>query len=416
MFLQLNPLTFLKSESSYISTTRLKFMNSSIVERRLAAIIAMDVVGYSRLMGIDEVGTVTALKSHREELINIAVKASGGRVVKTTGDGLLLEFASIVDAIGCAVTIQRGMLSRNTNIPEAEQIVFRIGVNIGDIIIDGDDILGDGVNVAARLEALCEPGGVYISRAANEQVRDKLRLSFADLGEHTVKNIARAIGVFGLAARDIASLPEPGINQSQSDPPKVAETASAEPEQARVRLSGSVLAAGLAAAAVVVAAGGWWVVRDRSVLAGAPSPASVESRLIVALEKHRPDLSAKDRINQVSTYTASQWHRAFAAPRNAAGVWYTSIWPAREIAEEKVLEKCVQFFNEPCALMAADDTVAAPGVDGMWPIRDAPRVRYAGAFNPERIPALRQEALLRPSQRTESHSHPSLGTNLRLNV
>src|ERR1700710_1358922 len=108
------------------------------------------------------------------------------------------------------------MLSRNADIPAGEQIAFRIGVNIGDIIIDGDDILGDGVNVAARLEALCEPGGVYISRAANEQVRDKLRLSFADLGEHTVKNIARAIGVFGLAAKDIAALPELSIHSSHA--------------------------------------------------------------------------------------------------------------------------------------------------------------------------------------------------------
>jgi len=192
-------------------------MNLSTVERRLAAIIAMDVVGYSRLMTVDEIGTLTALKAHRSQLIDPTVKTGGGRVVKTTGDGLLLEFSSIVDAIGCAVAIQRGMLVRNAQVPEGEQIVFRIGVNIGDIIIDGDDILGDGVNVAARLEALCEPGGVYISRAANEQVRDKLRLSFSDLGEHTVKNIARAIGVFGLAARDIAALPPPQIHEAHPE-------------------------------------------------------------------------------------------------------------------------------------------------------------------------------------------------------
>ena len=119
---------------------------------------------------------------------------------------MLVEFASVVDAVACAVNMQREMLARNAAVPEERQIVFRIGINVGDIIIDGDDIFGDGVNIAARLEALCEPGGVCISRAANEQIRDKLSLAFADLGEQAVKNIAHAIGVYGLAARDIRAL------------------------------------------------------------------------------------------------------------------------------------------------------------------------------------------------------------------
>ena len=149
-------------------------------------------------MGADEVGTLNALKEHRRERIDPAIARHNGRIVKTTGDGLLVEFASVVDAVGCAVAIQRAMLAFNAGIHTDRQIVLRIGINVGDIIIDGDDIFGDGVNVAARLEALCEPGGVCISRYANEQVRDKLSLAFADLGEQTVKNIARAVGVFGL--------------------------------------------------------------------------------------------------------------------------------------------------------------------------------------------------------------------------
>src|SRR5207248_2616234 len=124
-------------------------MATSTVERRLAAIIAMDVVAYIRLMGVDEVGTLNALKAHRAQLIDPVVAAHRGRLVKTTGDGLLLEFASVLDAIGCAVAVQRGMLSRNANVPEDKRIILRIGVNIGDIIIDGGDIFGDGVNVAA---------------------------------------------------------------------------------------------------------------------------------------------------------------------------------------------------------------------------------------------------------------------------
>jgi class 3 adenylate cyclase/pimeloyl-ACP methyl ester carboxylesterase len=184
------------------------------VQRRLAAILAADVAGYSRLMGGDEAGTLRALKTHRRELIDPTISGHHGRIVKTTGDGMLVEFHSIVDAVACAVAVQRGMIGRNASVPEDRRIVFRVGINVGDILIDGDDIFGDGVNVAARLEALCEPGGVCISRAANEQIRDKLSLAFADLGERAIKNIAHSIGVFGLAASDIALLPEEVLPQT----------------------------------------------------------------------------------------------------------------------------------------------------------------------------------------------------------
>jgi class 3 adenylate cyclase/pimeloyl-ACP methyl ester carboxylesterase len=182
-------------------------MSKVDVERRLVAILAADVAGFSRMMGQDEVGTLRALQAHRRELVDPTITRHHGRIVKTTGDGLLVEFASIVAAVACAVSIQRGMIDRNATLSEDKSIVFRIGLNIGDIIIDGDDIFGDGVNVASRLEALCEPGGLCISRGVNEQIRDKLSLAFADLGEQKVKNIARSIGVFGLAAAEIALLP-----------------------------------------------------------------------------------------------------------------------------------------------------------------------------------------------------------------
>jgi class 3 adenylate cyclase/pimeloyl-ACP methyl ester carboxylesterase len=210
-------LTWLESASRVI-------MESKSVQRRLAAILAADVVGYSRLMSVDEMGTLTALKAHRRELIDPAIAAHRGRIVKTTGDGALVEFASVVDAVGCAVTMQRGIFSRNAGVAEDKQIVFRMGINVGDIIIDGDDIFGDGVNIAARLEAICEPGGVCISRAANDQIRDKLSLSFADLGEQTVKNIARAVGVFGLASKDIEALPEPELPPLAAEPAKLQRT------------------------------------------------------------------------------------------------------------------------------------------------------------------------------------------------
>jgi class 3 adenylate cyclase len=187
------------------------------MQRRLAAILAADVAGYSRLMGADEMGTHKALKSHRRELIDSGIAEHRGRIVKTTGDGMLVEFASVVDAVACAVSIQRSMVGRNADIPADKRIVFRIGINVGDIIIDGDDIFGDGVNIAARLETLCEPGGVCISRTANDEIRDKLSMAFADLGEQAVKNISRAVGVFGLTADDIAALPDSVAAASADD-------------------------------------------------------------------------------------------------------------------------------------------------------------------------------------------------------
>ena len=165
------------------------------VDRRLAAIFAGDVVGYSRLMGTDEEGTLRQLKTHRKELVDPKITEHRGRIVKTTGDGILVEFVSVVDAVRCAVDIQRGMHERNSDIPAEKRIQFRIGINVGDIIIDGDDIYGDGVNVAARLEALAEPGGILVSRVVHDQVQDKLGFEFDDMGEQAVKNIARPVGV-----------------------------------------------------------------------------------------------------------------------------------------------------------------------------------------------------------------------------
>ena len=149
------------------------------VQRRLAAILAADVAGYSRLMGADEEGTLERLKAHRRELIDPKIKEHNGRVVKTTGDGLLVEFPSVVDAVHCAVEVQRAMVERNAGVPDDTRITFRIGVNLGDVIIDGDDIYDDGVNIAARLESLAEPGGICVSRVVRDQIRDKLPYPFA---------------------------------------------------------------------------------------------------------------------------------------------------------------------------------------------------------------------------------------------
>jgi len=164
--------------------------------RRLAAIVSADAVEYSRLMGLDESGTLAGLKIHRRELIDPKISEYGGRIVKTTGDGLLLEFPSVVDAVRCAVDVQRGMAERNAGVSPEQRIDFRIGINVGDIIIDGDDIFGDGVNVAARLQMLAEPGGICVSRVVRDQVLDKLSFAFEDLGAQAVKNITRLVEAY----------------------------------------------------------------------------------------------------------------------------------------------------------------------------------------------------------------------------
>jgi len=177
--------------------------------RRLAAIFAADVAGYSRLMGADEEGTHERLKAHLSELIDPKIGEHRGRTVKNTGDGMLAEFPSVVDAVRCAVEVQRGMGDREPEVPEERRIRFRIGVNLGDVIVEPEDIFGDGVNVAARLEALAEPGGICISRVVRYQIRDKLPYSFEDMGEQSFKNIARPVRVYRLrdAAAEIVAAP-----------------------------------------------------------------------------------------------------------------------------------------------------------------------------------------------------------------
>jgi adenylate cyclase len=183
--------------------------------RRLAAILAADVAGYSRLMGADEEGTHERLKAQLQELVDPKIKEHRGRTVKNTGDGFLAEFASVVDAVRCAVEVQRGMIDRESEVPDYQRIRFRMGINLGDVIAEEHDIFGDGVNVAARLEALAEPGGICVSRVVRDQVRDRLDYAFEDLGEQQVKNIARPVHVYRIplaeAARTNTPLPLPDM-------------------------------------------------------------------------------------------------------------------------------------------------------------------------------------------------------------
>src|SRR5215471_6422254 len=208
------------------------------VDRRLAAILAADVVGYSRLMEADEAGTARMLRDHRAAADPL-VAEHGGRIVKTTGDGVLVEFSSVIGAVRCAVALQKLMAERNAGVSVERRMDWRIGVHLGDILIDGDDILGDGVNLAARLEGVAEPGGICISSSAYEQVRGKVAVEFADLGEQRLKNIDRPVRVYvakskdlGIVAPALRSVPEP---LPLPDKPSIAvlpfQNMSGDPEQ-----------------------------------------------------------------------------------------------------------------------------------------------------------------------------------------
>jgi len=203
------------------------------VERRLAAILAADVAGYSRLMGADEEDTLARLKAHRRELIDPKIGEHRGRIVKTTGDGILIEFPSVVEAISCAVAVQREMAERNAGTSQHRRIAFRIGVNLGDIIVEDGDIHGDGVNIAARLEGIAEPGGICISEDAFRQVRGKVDAEFDDLGEHSLKNITRPLRVFCVRPASAADRPVTGL--PLPDKPSLAvlpfQNLSGDPEQ-----------------------------------------------------------------------------------------------------------------------------------------------------------------------------------------
>jgi adenylate cyclase len=321
-------------------------MASERIERKLAAIVAADVAGYSRLMAADEEGTLVRLKAHRKALIDPKIAEHGGRIIKTTGDGMLVEFASVVDAVRSVVEIQRGMLKRNADIPVDKRIDFRVGINVGDVIVDGDDIFGDGVNVAARLEGLAEPGGILAAGVVRDQVRDKLSFSFDDLGEREVKNIPRLVRVYRVKLND-------------DGPPPLAKS------PARIGVGRTRIAwIGAAALLIFVAAGG----AALYFTGGSKSPAtaaltSAASPPLAQLAKPLPHLSIvvlpftnlsndpaqdyfADGVTENLTTELSRIRNSFVIARNTAFTYKGKSIDAKTIGKELgvryVLEGSVQ--------------------------------------------------------------------------
>jgi adenylate cyclase len=241
--------------------------------RKLAAILAADVVGYSRLMGQDEAGTARAVRERRDAAAPI-VRGFGGRLVKTTGDGVLLEFPSVVAAVECAILIQKMVAESNPVLPEAKRLVYRMGVNLGDVLIEGDDILGDGVNVAARLEGICEPGGVCVSGSAYEHVQGRVAADFADLGEQTLKNIAKSVRAYALSPEAIAA--------AKVEPRETTTPKPAKPSAAKAR-SALPLAAALAALLIVIAGGAWYFLAANRPAGVATKAPAVAARLSIVV-------------------------------------------------------------------------------------------------------------------------------------
>ena len=293
------------------------------IERKLVSVVVADVVGFSRLSELDEEGTHARLNALQRDLIKPKISEHRGRIIKNTGDGALLEFASVVDAVRCAVEIQREMIDRNADFPEDRRIVFRFGINLGDVIVEPDDIHGDGVNVAARLEGLAEPGGVCISGTAHDQVRDRLPYVFTEKGEQTVKNIARPVRVYSLGANAIAALP--------ASPP------SADNQQSSGKyLSHRWLAVAGMAAVLVVAAGLWLGFKP----AKEPSPAGSAPRLsmVVLPFTNLSGAPAQDFVADVITEelttALSRIRGAFVIARSTAFTYKGKPLDVKQIGKE----------------------------------------------------------------------------------
>jgi adenylate cyclase len=324
-------------------------------ERQLAAVVAADIAGYSRLMGADEEGTLAQLKACRRELIDPGIARHRGRIVKTTGDGLLIEFSSPVEAVRWAVAMQQGMIERNAEVADQRRILFRVGINLGDVIVDDKDLYGDAVNIAARLENLADPGGICISRTVREQIRDRLALPFEDGGEHSVKNIARPIRVYALSADAIAALPK--------------AEAPAAPRPAGRRYARRAIAAVAVVGVLIIAGGLWWLWPSPKASSATATAPALEKAAVSAVPRmsivvlpftnlsNDPDQQYfADGVTEDLTTDLSRIADSFVISRNTAFTYKDKPVNAKQIGRELgvryVLEGSVQRSAEQVRINA----------------------------------------------------------------
>lgn len=384
------------------------------MKRKIAAILAADVVGYSRLMAEDEEETMRRLVSYRSVFYDFVTR-SDGRIFNTAGDAVLAEFPSAVDALRAAIDIQESLRTRNLSYPQSRHMVFRMGLTIGDVIERDGDLLGDGVNIAARLQGLAVPGGICVSRSVHEQVINKLSVLFSDLGPQDVKNIPRPVYAYrvelekGAIEQHLSANPE--ARPEPDEPGGSAEVLTTLPldspakESANIfradvaRAHGSTrlpvrLAAAFAACFVLlgvsISVGWFWTSQKQQLATTQPL---TEANLLKILETA---VNADNRAEQSKQYPNWKLHRSLVIAPSARSTVRTGEWSTVDLAVEKNIERCTQYFNEACAVVAADDVIFVPRAGESWPLQDAPRVRYAGDFKPERIPTLREKEMLRP--------------------
>jgi class 3 adenylate cyclase len=350
--------------------------------RKLAALLAADIAGYSRLTGSDEDRTLARLRGLRSDLIDPSISVHHGRVVKRTGDGVLVEFRSVVDAVRCAIEVQDGMAERNAGLPPERRIEFRVGIHLGDVVEESDgDLMGDGVNIAARLEGLAKPGAICLSEDAYRQVRARLDLAVNDLGVTQLKNIAEPVRVYSLEV---------------GRPALAGKGGEALENQRPARSRWPPMVAGMVALLLLVGAFGVYQFGVPSWMSQALGVSPPTNTLHEALLARLAAYLVADAERQIvaQKYEAEGTHKALAISLEKHRTWRTARWPTIPEAETGALEGCQIFYGKPCALVVTDDTLAAAGDPSR--VRDMPRPHYADTFDLQQIPRARADFLKRP--------------------
>jgi adenylate cyclase len=376
-------------------------MQEHDIKRKLATIMVADIVGFSSLTANDEDWTIRSLGEFRI-IVDEIIDRHDGRIFNTGGDSILAEFGSPVEAVRCAVDFQEAARSRNLLQPRDKQLRFRIGLNLGDVLVRGADLLGDGVNVAARLEGIAEPGGICVSGTVWDQVNGKLSIGYVDIGEQSVKNIPRPVRAYHLRVD--------GVIEEIGKPPPATSPAAVP---VRIERGGRGLVVALIGAIMVIvilASGLAWQFWLKSAaptpltaaavpsyapptIAAAPAsavapsaPLPLKEALAARLASAVPSLSKKVREDQVFDYEMSRGHKAQAVSLKPAGTWRATGRSSTAEAQTGALEGCQIHYGQPCVLLAVDETMVPAPPDDKWPPQDMPRTRYSGDFDPAQIP------------------------------